>query len=198
MRDKAGIAADEMLGQHQQTALMEALSRMDGSALHTSRPVFVAALNDVLRGLDFKPAAPLRKAILSALSERDPKADTCRVDDAPDGAPEPDPDPDLRDTENVPLPADFPLPAPLAYGPKADNSALVQAVRSHCEAWFEREVRPHVNDAWVDWSKTKLGFEIPFNRHFYTYTPPRPLEDIEAELRQLEGEIVRMLGEVVR
>ena len=118
------------------------------------------------------------------------------MDDAPDGHPEPDPD--LRDTENVPLPADFPLPAPLAYGPKSDNTALVQGVREHCEAWFEREVRPHVSDAWVDWSKTKLGFEIPFNRHFYTYTPPRPLEDIEAELRQLEGEIVRMLGEVVR
>ena len=131
--------------------------------------------------MDIKPAAPLRKAVLSALSERDPKADICRVDDAPDGAPEPDPD--LRDTENVPLPADFPLPAPLAYGPKADNTALVQAVRAHCEAWFEREVRPHVSDAWVDWSKTKLGFEIPFNRHFYSYTPPRPLEDIEAELR---------------
>ena len=195
-KDKAGIAADEATGRHQQNALLEALSRMKGATLFTSRPAFVAALNKALAKLDFKPAAPLRKAILSALSERDPKADICRVDEAPDGAPEPDSE--LRDTENVPLPPDFPLPAPLAYGPKADNTALVQAVRAHCEAWFEREVRPHVNDAWVDWSKTRLGFEIPFNRHFYKYTPPRPLEDIEAELRQLEGEIVRMLGEVVR
>lgn len=195
-KDKAGIAADEAMGQHQQTALIEALSRLDGRVLHMSRPSFVAALNDALRTLDFKPAAPLRKAILSALSERDAKADICRADDEPNGAPEADPD--LRDTENVPLPEDFPLPAPLAYGHKANNTDLVLAVRAHCETWFEREVRPHVSDAWVDWSKTKLGFEIPFNRHFYTYTPPRPLEDIEAELRQLEGDIVRMLGEVVR
>jgi type I restriction enzyme M protein len=195
-KDKAGIVVDETAGAQQQAALIEALSHVDGRVLHTSRPAFAATLNKALATLDFKPAAPLRKAVFAALSERDPQADICRVDDAPDSAPEPDPE--LRDTENVPLPADFPLPAPLTYGPKADNAALVQAVRPHCEVWFEREVRPHVADAWVDWAKTKLGFEIPFNRHFYSYTPPRPLEDIEAELRQLEGEIVRMLGEVVR
>jgi len=195
-KDKAGIAAEEAEGKRQQAALIEALRRMDGRVIHRDRAQFVNVLDAAVKPLDFKLAAPVRKAVLSALSERDPKAEVCREGDRPDGAPEPDPD--LRDTENVPLPDDFPLPAPLAYGPKADNRPLVRAVQPHCQAWFEREVRPHVPDAWVDWSKTKLGFEIAFNRHFYTYTPPRPLEEIEAELRQLEGEIVRMLGEVVR
>jgi type I restriction enzyme M protein len=195
-KDKAGIAEEEAEGRRRQEALMDVLSRLDAGVLYTDRAEFAPLLDDALAVLDFKPPAPLRMAILAALSERDPQAEVCRSGDAPDGAPEPDPE--LRDTENVPLPDDFPLPAPLAYGAKADNTALVQAVRPHCEAWFEREVRPHVADAWVDWSKTRLGFEIPFNRHFYKYVPPRPLEDIEAELRQLEGEIVRMLGEVVR
>jgi type I restriction enzyme M protein len=195
-KDVAGIAEDLARGQAQQAALLAALSALDGSALHKSRASFAPPLNAALAELDFKPAAPLRRAILSALSERDPTADICREGDAPDGAPEPDAE--LRDTENVPLPPDFPLPAPIAYGPKADNFELLVAVQPHAQAWFEREVRPHVADAWVDWNKTRLGFEIPFNRHFYRYTPPRPLEDIESELKRLEGDIVRMLGEVLR
>jgi type I restriction enzyme M protein len=59
-----------------------------------------------------------------------------------------------------------------------------------------REVLPHVQDAWVDHEKMKIGYEIPFNRHFYRYEPPRPLEEIEAEIRTLEQEILALLGEV--
>ncbi len=81
------------------------------------------------------------------------------------------PDPDLRDYENVPLDEDI-------------------------HAYLEREVLPHVPDAWIDEDKTKVGYEIPFTRHFYEYTPPRPLEEIDAELKELEGEIQRLLGEV--
>ena len=61
---------------------------------------------------------------------------------------------------------------------------------------MDREVLPHVPDAWVDGSKMKVGFEIPFTRHFYVYEPPRPLEVIEGEIRDLEGEIQGLLGEV--
>lgn len=86
-----------------------------------------------------------------------------------DGAPLPDPD--LRDYENVPLDEDI-------------------------EAYFKREVTPHVPDAWIDHEKTKVGYEIPFTRHFYVYTPPRPLAEIDAELRELEGQIQKLLGEV--
>jgi type I restriction enzyme M protein len=85
------------------------------------------------------------------------------------GAPEPDPE--LRDNENVPLDEDI-------------------------DAYVEREVLPHVPDAWVDHDKTKIGYEIPFTRHFYVYTPPRPLEEIDAELKELEAEIQKLLGEV--
>ena len=59
-----------------------------------------------------------------------------------------------------------------------------------------REVLPHVPDAWVDESKTKIGYEINFNRYFYQYTPPRPLEEIESDLKQIENEIAQMLSEV--
>lgn len=87
------------------------------------------------------------------------------------GAPEPDPE--LRDYENVPLAEDV-------------------------EEYLAREVLPHVPDAWIDHSKTKVGYEIPFTRHFYVYTPPRPLEEIDAELKALEAEIQMLLGEVTR
>jgi len=83
----------------------------------------------------------------------------------------PQPDSSLRDTENVPLGEDI-----LAY--------------------FQREVLPHAPDAWIDESKTKVGYEIPFNRHFYVFEPPRPLEEIDAELKQVAGNIMRMLGEL--
>ncbi|MFB8409141.1 type I restriction-modification system subunit M [Streptomyces albidoflavus] len=85
------------------------------------------------------------------------------------GAPEPDTD--LRDYENVPLGEDV-------------------------EDYLKREVLPHVPDAWIDHTKTKIGYEIPFTRHFYVYTPPRPLAEIDAELKSLEAEIQALLGEV--
>jgi type I restriction enzyme M protein len=82
-----------------------------------------------------------------------------------------EPAPDLRDFENVPLKIDI-------------------------DDYFQREVRPHVPDAWMDRSKDKVGYEINFNRHFYKYTPPRPLEEIDAELKKAEEEILRLLREV--
>nr|WP_281419560.1 N-6 DNA methylase [Falsiroseomonas tokyonensis] len=85
------------------------------------------------------------------------------------GAPEPDVD--LRDTETVPLKEDI-------------------------RAYFEREVLPHASDAWIDDDKTRTGYEIPFNRTFYQYVPPRPLEEIDADLRRLAGEIQNMLREI--
>ncbi len=82
-----------------------------------------------------------------------------------------EPDPNLRDFENVPL---------------------TQSI----EEYFEREVRPYVPDAWMDRDKDTVGYEINFNRHFYTYTPPRPLREIDADLKRAEDEILRLLREV--
>lgn len=112
--------------------------------------------------------APVLKAILSALSERDEEAEICT-----DAKGRPEPDSELRDYENVPLKEDI-------------------------HAYFQREVLPHVPDAWIDEAKTKIGYEIPFTRHFYEYKPLRPLNEIEAEIRALEVEIQGMLGEVLR
>jgi type I restriction enzyme M protein len=82
---------------------------------------------------------------------------------------QPQPDPKLRDTENVPLSEDV-------------------------HAYFEREVKPHAPDAWIDEARTKVGYEIPFNRHFYVFKPPRPLAEIDAELAGVTARIVELIG----
>ena len=69
-------------------------------------------------------------------------------------------------------------------------------LKESIEEYFKREVLPPVPDAWIDTTKTKVGYEIPLNRHFYRYEPPRPLEVIEADIKTLEGEIMTLLGEV--
>lgn len=81
-------------------------------------------------------------------------------------------DADLRDFENVPL-------------------------KEHIDAYFGREVKTHVPDAWMDRTKDKVGYEINFNRHFYTFTPPRKLAEIDADLKKAEDEILAILGEVI-
>ncbi len=69
-------------------------------------------------------------------------------------------------------------------------------LKERIEDYFHREVLPYVPDAWIDRKKTKIGYEIPFNRHFYRYEPPRPLEEIEADILGLEGKIITLLGEI--
>ena len=133
-----------------------------------------------------KLSAPISKAILSALSERDDTAAICRDEQG-----NPEPDPELRDTESVPLPA-------------GDDPVDAEGVPASVRAFFDREVRPHVPDAWIDTSRRDdkdgrvgiVGYEINFNRYFYRYAPPRPLEEIEADIRAIESDIMRMLAEV--
>ncbi len=129
---------------------------------------------------------PLRTAILDALAVRDPDADP--VTDAKGNVLA---DPDLRDNENVPLP-----PVPVTY--EADPTARLRTMeyRTAVDDYLAAEVHPYVPDAWVDHDKTKIGYEIPLTRHFYTYAPPRPLEEIDAEIKQLEAEIQELLREV--
>lgn len=164
------------------------------------RAVFEKQLKKAFKSAGVPLDAPRKKALLApgALGERDPDAKICR---SAKGAAEPDPD--LRDTENVPLPDDIRLPLPLDYENKKtkgkiDKSPLLALVRDHCEAYLKKEVLPYRPDAWIDHDKIKVGYEIPFNRHFYKYQPPRPLEEIEADIKILEREIVDMLGEVTR
>jgi len=131
-------------------------------------------VNGAAKKAGVKLPAPLRKAILNALSERDETAEICR-----DKEGNPEPDTDLRDTENVPMSEDV-------------------------DAFFQREVAPHVPDAWIDTSKRDakdgevgiVGYEINFNRYFYVYEPPRALEEIQADIRAVEAEILELLREV--
>jgi type I restriction enzyme M protein len=193
-KSRKEIEAEEAAGRAMQATILKALTTVDSNVIYRSRPSFLKVLDKALDAAKLKIGAPVRKAILNALSERDDTADICTYDDVADADPEPDPD--LRDTENVSLPPDFPLPIPLEYGERPDNSRIVRLVRQHCDAYFEREVRPHLPEAWIDYSKTKIGFEIPFNRHFYKYVPPRALDEIDRDIRTIEKEFLRLLRKV--
>ncbi len=169
----AAGAKEQAEGRALQEAIRELLRTLPAT-LVKDRDEFERLLDAAARKAGVKLSAPARKAVLSALSERDETAAICR-----DKEGNPEPDPELRDTESVPL-----------------------AERG--EAFFEREVKPHVPDAWIDTSRRDprdgevglVGYEINFNRYFYRYTPPRPLEEIEADIRAIEGDIMRMLAEV--
>jgi len=171
-RGAAG-AKEQAEGRAQQEAIRKLVRTLPG-ALFKGREEFERVLEAAARKGGVKLSAPVSKAILSALSERDETAAICR-----DGQGNPEPDPELRDTESVPL-------------------------AERVEAFFEREVKPHVPDAWIDTDKRDqkdgqvglVGYEINFNRYFYRYTPPRPLEEIEADIRGIEQDILRMLAEV--
>jgi len=140
----------------------------------SNRDHFEAELTQAFNESDVKLAAPIKKAILNALSERDDTADICT-----DGKGKPEADTGLRDHELVPLKEDY-------------------------REYFQREVLPFVPDAWIDKKYTdgqdkqigRVGYEINFNKYFYRYTPPRPLEEIDAELKALEADIAALLDEV--
>lgn len=144
------------------------------TTLFMDRPAFEAALTKALKGAGVKIGAPVRKAILSALSERDESAAICL-----DGDGRPEPDSELRDHELVPLKEDW-------------------------KDYVAREVTPFLPDAWVDETYRddtdkgvgRVGYEINFNRYFYRYVAPRPLIEIDAELKTLEADIANLLKEV--
>jgi type I restriction enzyme M protein len=118
---------------------------------------------------------PQKKAFAKACAVTDPDAPiiTGRGGKA-------EPDPDLRDQENVLLPEGW-----LALDESAREKALFETAETH----LENEIHPYVPDAWIDHAKTKIGFEIPFTRQFYVYTPPRPVDEIAQEIKDLEGQI---------
>ena len=133
---------------------------------YSDRDTFIADVKAATAAQGLKLSAAQLKMVWGALSERDETAPACR-----DKKGNIEADSGLRDYENVPLKEDV-------------------------DAYFQREVLPHVADAWIDHSKTKTGYEIPFNRHFYEYVPPRSLAAIDADLDKVSAEIMQLLGEV--
>jgi type I restriction enzyme M protein len=137
---------------------------------------------DLARRLGPLPKA-IEKALWEALAIRDPDAPAIT-----DRKGHPEPDPELRDNENVPL------PGPVEGFDEDPSERLAsRPYRAAVDAYVAAEVLPYVPDAWVDHTKTKIGYEIPLTRQFYRYVPPRPLEEIDAEIHQLQEEIQRLL-----
>jgi type I restriction enzyme M protein len=165
----AAGASEEAQGRELQEAIRKLLRGLPDTVVK-DREAFGRLLDAEAKKSGVKLPAPARKAVLAALSEPDEQAAICR-----DGDGRPEPDPDLRDTESVPL-------------------------GETVEAFFDREVKPHVPDAWIDTGKRDpkdgqvglVGYEI----NFYRYIPPRPLEEIESDIRVIEQDILRMLAEV--
>lgn len=154
------------LKEAEQQTLIKALETLSDRGLYLSRSAFSKDMEKALKAADIKVGAPLKKAMMAALSERHENAEVCT-----DAKGNPESDNELRDYENVPLKEDI-------------------------DTYFQREVIPHVPDAWIDHEKTKIGYEIPFNRHFYKYLPPRSLEEIDADLDKVTAEILELLNEV--
>jgi type I restriction enzyme M protein len=137
--------------------------------LYKDHAEFSKDLNDAFSKNDFKLSASLQKTIENALSERDETAEPQK-----DSIGNLIADSELRDYENVPL-------------------------KDNIDKYFEREVKPYVPDAWIDDStRDKIGYEIPFTRHFYVYKPLRLLVEIDTEIRQLQGEISQGLQKLMR
>lgn len=173
-RDETGLAALQeenawqKLDENDRTSILAALAGLDERI--PSRKTFTKSLEAALRSSGVKLGAPIMRLLTKHLSVSDENAEVCKSRGQVEA------DPSLRDYENVPLGEDV-------------------------REYFEREVLPHVPDAWIDESKRDekdgevgiVGYEIPFNRHFYTYTPPRPLEEIDADLRETTRRIMRMI-----
>lgn len=173
-KGKEAAMRDRNEGSKEQVEVLEVLKSMDAGDVYKDREEFRSVLGTAFRSKGSRLSAAIEKSILAALGERDEEAEICRDRDG-----NPEPDSELRDFENVPLKEDI-------------------------REYFEREVLPHVPDAWIndkvrdakDGKVGKVGYEINFNRYFYKYTPPRPLEEIDADIKALEKEILEMLREV--
>lgn len=169
--------ADKKLAKADTDALRAVLDGMP-EEVHRDRAEFLAVLKPALTQGEVKLTAAQLKAVWQGLSERDETAEVCT-----DSKGNVEPDTGLRDTENVPF----------TYG---GSTAGADGRDTVIEEYVAAEVLPHVPDAWIDHTKTKVGYEIPFTRHFYVYEPPRPLEEIDADLEKQVARIQELLREV--
>ena len=153
-------------GEKLQQAILSALMTIDSDKLYKNRVLFAKDVKEAIKQAGIILAAPLLKAVLSVLSEKDETADICK-----DAKGRPEPDTDLRDTESVPLKEDI-------------------------YEYFKREVKPHVPNAWIDETKTKVGYEIAFTRHFYEYIPLRDGKEVLDEIKAFETKIQNAIKEL--
>jgi type I restriction enzyme M protein len=210
-KDDKAAAREIEEGRALQDAIRAVLGKLKRKGRYMNRELFEADIAIAAKKAGLKIDKAQMKAIFAALGERDPDAEICR-----DGKGRLEADSELRDTENIPLPETFEMPKdflaavrkpenkmhkraklPIFFGPDKPNDHLIVAMKPAIEIYMAREVLPHVPDAWVDYDKTKVGYEIPINRHFYVYAPPRALDEIETDITALEGEIAGLLKGLV-
>jgi type I restriction enzyme M protein len=165
------------LSPHEQTEITEKLRSLEGTNT-TDRKVVEKMLGPMPK--------PVDKTLWDVLAISDSEAPIVTNQKG-----EPEPDPNLRDNENVPLPL-----MAVKWSENPDDRLASLEYRTAVEDYMEVEVLPYVTDAWVDNSKTKVGYDIPFARHFYRYVPPRPLSEIDADIKTLEAQIQSLLQEV--
>ena len=146
-------------GEKLQESIIAALNKIDESTLYKNRNEFEKVVAKELKKASISIKAPVKKAILNALSEKDETAEVCR-----DKNGNPEPDSDLRDTEQIPVKEDI-------------------------KDYFEREVLPYAPDAWIDEDKTKVGYEIPFTKYFYKYEELGNSDETLAEIKALGNSI---------
>ncbi|KVL61894.1 DNA methyltransferase [Burkholderia cepacia] len=147
---------------------VQAIDKSLGREACLDWPAIWGAIDALLKGRGSRWKAAEQRLFRSVFTQRDANAEPVLVGTHGQGF---EADSDLREFENVPLKDDI-------------------------DVYFERDVKPHVSDAWMDRSKDKVGYEINFNRHFYEFTPPRALTEIDVDLKAAEDEIVRLLREV--
>ena len=167
--------------------LVDKLRANHGADFHTENAAKAVVQDALVSVMGDKPT-PLVNAVTAALAVRDSEAPV--ITDRRGNSKS---DPTRRDYENVPLPSKR-----VTFEP--DTTARLDTIeyQSAIDDYLRTEVHPHVPDAWHDSKKTKIGYEVPLTRHFYTYTPPRPLQEIDAEIKSLEAEIRALLSEVTK
>ena len=178
-----GAKAIQKLSENVQRAVREVLEVGEDGRFGKEREV-VKTLGTALTSVGLAPSA--QKAVWSGLAVRDEGAPVIT-----DRKGNPDPDPELRDNENVPLPE-----RPVSFIEDLAERFDTLEYRMAVDDYMRDEVLPYVPDAWVDYGRTKIGYEIPLTRFFYKYVPPRPLEEIDAEIKALEDEIRRLVAGV--
>jgi type I restriction enzyme M protein len=178
-----GAKAIQKLPEDVRQGVRELLREHRGTQFATE-PDLVKALGAALGSLGLP--GPAQKAVWAALAVQAEQAPIIT-----DRKGNPEADPQLRDHENVPLPS-----VRLKFEEDPTDRFATLEYRTAIEDYMRDEVLPHVADAWVDYDRTKIGYEVPLTRYFYKYLPPRPLAEIDSELNALEAEIQRLLTEV--
>ncbi|MCY3849984.1 MAG: N-6 DNA methylase, partial [Acidimicrobiaceae bacterium] len=187
-RTLTAVKADKSVGKLDDLlleALLEALLHREGS-VYSSEESAKSAVQEALVSANGVNSAAIVKAVTNALAVRDPDAPVVT-----DRAGDPKPDPSLRDYENVPLPA-------VRVTFEAEPASRLASIdyRTAIDDYLETEVCPYVPDVWCDPKKVKISYEIPLTRYFYSYILPRPLDEIDSEIKTLEGELQVLISEL--